>query len=135
MYYFEFNKVRKKAPFWSPSTWHQSRLPPSAAAPPAAANSGETRVRIASKSAIHPWNSRRRRPPHAPTRASFPPRDFRRVLLTRRRTGVGSCPFRSRQPRRHLLDLFQASNPASGKSFGQPLCVCLSCVRVCCFSS
>ena len=28
--------------------------------------SGETRVRITSKSAIHPWNLRRRRKPHAP---------------------------------------------------------------------
>ncbi|KAL5149294.1 Conserved oligomeric Golgi complex subunit 3 [Glycine soja] len=42
--------------------------------------------------------------------------------LTRRRAGVGSCPFRSRQLRRRLLGAFQASPPSSGKLFGQFLC-------------
>ena len=130
MYYFEFNKVRKKALFWSPSTWHQSGLPPCRPPPTPAVFSGETRVRIASKSVTHPWNSRRRRPPHAPPCAATPSHDFRRMLLTRCRAGVGSCLILSRQLRRHLLDLFQASNSASGKPFGQLLFVCLSCVGV-----
>ena len=100
------------------------RRPPSSPA----VFSDETRVQIASKSEIQPCNSRRRRPPHMPPRAASSSRDFRRVQLTRRRAGVGSCPFRSRQLRRRLLGLFRASPPASGKPFGQLLCVFLSCV-------
>ena len=67
-------------------------------------------------------------PPSDAPRAASSSHAFRRVQLTRRRAGVGSCPFRSRQLRRRLLGLFRASPPASGKPFGQLLCVFLSCV-------
>ena len=88
----------------------------------------KTRVRITSKSVTHPWNSRRRRPPHVPPHTASSSSVFRCVQLTRRRAGVGSCPIRSRHLLRRLLGVFQASPPASGKLFGQLLCVFLSCV-------
>ena len=65
-------------------------------------------------------------PSDAPRVASSS-RVCRRVQLMRRRAGVGSCPFRSRQLRCCLLGAFQAS-PPSDKPFGQLLCVFLSCV-------
>ena len=110
----------KRRVFFTPlvSSWYQSRFvhrPLSAVAPAAGRRhlrpvfTGETRVRIASKSATYPWKLCLQRSLHALPRAAFLTHVFRRVKSTRRRAVAGMPPRRRQSARQLLISLFQPS--------------------------